>query len=315
MQHPLLSRFKGGLLGSYLGESLGEGHAKKPLEQNWSGLHPSNPKDWSIVSNCALESLVSCGSLSCRDWIDRISFTEPALLKLRNTGTSSELAIATLPIALFFHEIKHLQRTNLTESLEIWSGEDCDHSNNFAWAYSLSSALKENLNPVNLIPQVISYFKEKDIETPLVQQLQQVETFISRGTSLQEVTAYLSRQGQKSYTPIALAYYCFLTTPEDFRLALTRAIQTNYHPTLTGALTGALAGAYNGIGGIPWQWRLVTTKHPVGQKVALLATPLFAAWSGVQQPNSNQNLLDIAAVASYGIIQPRSQLRIISQEE
>lgn len=315
MKHPLLSRFKGGLLGSYLGEVLGKSCRKSIFNPNRFNLSPRNLTSWSIVSTCALESLISYGSLNCKGWLERIRFRAPSILELEKTVTNSELAIATLPIALFFHETRYLQRANLRKSLDIWVGESCDHSNNLAWGHILHLILKEKLHPVNLIPQAIGYFQEKGMETPLVRQLQQVETFISQSTPLQKVTAHLSRQGHKSYTPIALAYYCFLTTPEDFRLALTRAVQTSYYPTLTGALTGALAGAYNGTSSIPCQWLLMTKKNPLAQKIALLTTQLFATWSGVQQPNSNQNLLDIAAVASSGIIQPRSQLRIISQEE
>ncbi|MGB3692201.1 MAG: ADP-ribosylglycohydrolase family protein [Spirulinaceae cyanobacterium] len=313
MQHSLLSRFKGGLLGSYLGESLGRNYINNPLGEDWLKSQQENAAGWSGVSICALESLVNLGGLDNQNWLDQISLTEPSLLKSKNTASTAELAVATLPIALFFHEINSLQSKNLTEAAKLWGQESCDLLDISIWGYSLNLALKEKLNPINLIPQIISYCR--GIETPLIKQLKEVEIFISQSVPLQQVTTYLCREGQKNNTPIALAFYCFLTTPEDFHIGVIRAVQTGYNPLLTAALTGALAGAYNSFNGIPCRWRSNVQKHQTSQKIALLATKLFAVWSGVEQPNNHQPLLNIAAVASPKILQSRSQLRIISQEE
>ncbi len=313
MEHPLLSRFKGGLLGSYLGEGLGRSYQRNPSGQNWLNFPQDHLLEWSRISTCTLESLVKFGSFTHDAYLEEMCFAESSLLNLKNKANSAELAVATLPIALFFHEISNLQRANLTKSAQIWAKDGYDHQSMLIWSYSLSLALKEKLNPVNLISQIISYCR--GIETPLIRQLEQVEIFISQGLPLQQVVTCLSREGQKNYTPIALAFYCFLATPANFRLGVLRAVQTGYYPTLTAALTGALGGVYNSFSGIPSRWRLVIKKHLTSQKIASLATKLFSVWSGVEQLNDNHKLLNIAAVASPKILQSRPQLRIISQEE
>ena len=108
----------------------------------------------------------------------------------------------------------------------------------------------------------------------------------------------------RAHTCIALAFYCFLSTPENFRLAVSRATRTSYQPHLTTALTGALAGAYNSIIGIPVSWRLTANRISQGTQRLSLAKRLIEVWAGVYDVSvltQDQPL----AVAAPRVIQPR----------
>ncbi len=111
-------------------------------------------------------------------------------------------------------------------------------------------------------------------------------------------------RAQTGNEAIALAFYCFLSTPCDLRLALLRAARCGEAAPVIAALTGALGGAYQGLGGLPLAW-VATDSHVWGiPETALhaLAAHLFAAWSGVYAPAER---MAVAAIAAPGVIRPR----------
>ncbi|NER26144.1 MAG: ADP-ribosylglycohydrolase family protein, partial [Symploca sp. SIO1C4] len=92
---------------------------------------------------------------------------------------------------------------------------------------------------------------------------------------------------------IALAFYCFLDTPEDFRLCVSRASLSKYQPQTTAAVCAALSGAYNSVVGIPADWCLGANSLGIGRQRQQLADRLLAVWSGVYSisvPQPRQSL-------------------------
>ena len=298
MRYSLLSRFQGGLLGSLIGEIANGG---EPISI------------WSKIGVQATESLIHSGQVAPGTWqqlskliedeVNTSSVLQQGSVPPIKTASSSEAALATLSMAIFFHESPSLwqetiKKTNL--------GQGFAQANNdlLIWGYAVSLILREK--SAQLIPQLLSL-----ISTPygtLVQQLEQVQFLLDQGSGLEEAVHQLTRYAQPSCS-IALALYCFSSTPEDFRLCVKRAINSGYHPQITSALTGALAGMYNGLGGIPPGWRRLP---PMWKECDRQATRLFSAWSGVYEPD--RDVPATAAIASPLTIQKRS-LRIISQEE
>ncbi len=307
MRYSLLSRFQGGLLGSILGELWSSNF----LRQDWRSLPNQKLSPWSEIGICTAESLIRSGKLDPSDW-QHIPHCQEVFLDLKNTASSSEAALAILPIALFFHESPSLLREKLEQAAAIWQHSREGSENILVWGYAIALALKEKLDPSQFIAQILDHLGI--VETSIGQQLVKVQTFLARGTGLEQVVAQLSRQGKPSQTAIALALYCFGYTPEDFRLCVTRAARTGYQPRRTAALTGALAGVYNSFSGIPACWRLASQRHQIGKETYQRAKRLFAVWSGVYEPDSI-DLPQSAAVASPLIIQPRSSLKMISQKE
>lgn len=289
MRYSLLSQFRGALLGSLVGEILGSNNGRMPSrlllkaspQDNQSLVAPfSTQLNWSQIATCGIESLIHCGRLDLEDWQLRSSKVE-SLSLLKNTANSSEAALATLPIALFFHDDQGKLRQQLQQAAAHWQQTD-ENEGVLAIGYAIALALTEKLNHT-LITQILSYLGNAD--TRLGQQLQQVQNLIDKGATLNNAVYQLRQQAKlqgstDTLGAIALAFYCFLSTPEDFRLSLSRASRIAYKPQLTSALTGALAGAYNSNIGIPIGWRLEANQINMSIQRLKLSEQLLAVWSG-----------------------------------
>lgn len=290
MRYSLLSQFRGALLGSLVGEILGSNKGRmpsrlllraSPAQDNQPLVAPfATQLNWSQIATYGIESLIHCGRLDLEDWQLRSSKVE-SLSLLKNTASSSEAALATLPIALFFHDDQGKLRQQLQQAAAHWQQTD-ENEGVLAVGYAIALALTEKLN-YNLIPQILNYLG--NAQTQLGQQLQQVQNLIDKGATLNTAVHQLRLEaklqgGTDTVSAIALAFYCFLSTPEDFRLSLSRASRIAYQPQLTSALTGALAGAYNSNIGIPIGWRLEANQINISTQRLKLSEQLFAVWSG-----------------------------------
>ncbi|MEQ9667853.1 ADP-ribosylglycohydrolase family protein [Coleofasciculus sp. G2-EDA-02] len=325
MQHSVISRFQGALLGSLIGELV----SHQPDQElgspvGWKSLHlaKSQPKptqshlyipqlsDWSKISTCGIESLIDTGRLDIDDWIIHCRQTQPSLLELKGKAQSSEAAVLSLQMALFFHENPEWLRQTIIQAAAIWQVEPNASAGVLAIAMAMAVMLTETINPTTLIPHILRGLGTQP--TVLAYQLQQVQTLIEAGADLETTTrnvrrepANLGNRGDASDMAIALAFYCFLYTPEDFRLCVLRAVRSGYHNPITAALTGALAGVYQGINGIPVSWRLAALKIPALENRRQLTEQFFAVWLGVYDQNNIKDRYKQAAVAAPGVIQRR----------
>lgn len=316
MKYSLLSRFRGALLGSLVGEMLGNkscqdlvwGHrAVMPLKSDDAQLSPLL-SEWSQIAICGTQSLIDNGRLTLEDW-GLPSKKTPSSLFLPSVDVSGGVAVAMLPIALFFHEDEIKLRQNLLQVATAWQQKPEVFEGALAVAYAIALALTEKLNVTTLIPQILTDLGTQ--ETPFVQQLKQIQRLLEQGASLDTTLTQLRRETQirnepqqYHHTSVALAFYCFLSTPEDFRLCVNRASHTRYHSETTVALTGALAGVYNSIIGIPIRWRLAANRINVGLHRLQLADRLLEVWSGVYDTSTSVESQRLT-VAAPRVIQPR----------
>jgi ADP-ribosylglycohydrolase len=213
------------------------------------------------------------------------------------------LAIAALPIALFFHADPHQLEQELQQADKVWRHQSELGDGVLAISYALSLALREQLAPTQLIAEVVEELElnrdraaTANPSTPskFVEQLQFAQTL--NQTSLDQATAQIRSQLNKPQLSdtlaIAIAFHCFLNTPEDFSLSVIRAAQLHGNPQTT-CLTAALSGAYNGISSIPLNWRSAldrsNSEHsPLNRlwgvatatELQQLSDQLLAAWSG-----------------------------------
>src|SRR3712207_2886857 len=104
MRYSILNRFRGGLLGSFIGEILGSSVLRQSLGQAMTlpklgGKWASQPLlDWSRIAEYGIESLIRCGRFDLEDWVFQAGMGQPSLLLLKSSASSSEAALATLPI-------------------------------------------------------------------------------------------------------------------------------------------------------------------------------------------------------------------------
>jgi ADP-ribosylglycohydrolase len=312
MRYSLLSRFRGAFLGAAIGEIWGA------YGESWQmGVeNDSTPQlGWGRLVVRGTEGLIRQGKLDLADWYE----TPQKRLDGSSSSLGQELGaiISTVPVALFFHEDEVKLRQNLQQVADVWQDDSVVKDGTLAIGYAIASALKEKLNPQTLIPKTIQYL---DADTPLVKQLWQVQSLLEEGAGLQTTINQLIPRtlAPPPNFPVALAFYCFLSTIEDLSLAVLRAARCP-QAQITCAIAGALSGAYNSTAGIPVAWRLALNQQPNDSsaldklwglnceaQLLRLAARLLAAWSGVY--NAEKFLIDpnqVFAVGAPQVIKPR----------
>ncbi len=296
MRYPLSSRFRATLIGAAIGQTLVLSGTSEDKEN--PGL-----TEWRLAV-LGTQSLIKLGRFDLDDWRD-------AFGEMINC-VSTKAIISTLPLALLYHENETKLRQNLQLVATCWQDDQVNRDSALAVGYAIAQSLTEKLNVADLIPQTIAFLGP---ETELAQQLVQVQLLLEQRAGLERVQSLLGRQPQPT-TPIALAFYYFLSTLEDLRLSVMRATQNVYQPQLTTAITGALSGAYNSMAGIPASLRMKLTgvdAKPLAAwgikneaEMLRLADSLFAVWSGVYDQNSRLiELTQVAAIAAPRVIRSR----------
>ena len=233
----------------------------------------------------------------------------------------AKVAVATLPIALFFHEQPDRLRQQLRQGIQIWpeqAGDEVLEQAVFALHLAIALALKEELDPPTVIPTILNHL---DPQIDLYRQLQQVQTLTEQNVSLetaQEILLKSSREfamspttaqagiGSEDTTSIALAFYGFVSTAHDPDIALLRSVEMGLKTPMVSTLTGALSGAYNSFSSFPlsWQLQLQTATNssspivspaaqapggkPLLPDILQSATELFSVWSGVYNTASSK---------------------------
>ena len=231
--------------------------------------------------------------------------------------------LSLLPLIIFlnnnpqlFSQIIHKYNLKSANSLE-----DAEMKHDILiWSYLITYVLSHQLSsqPPNFSLAIKRILNNLDIpETLLVKKLTLVVEAANSGTGLHQLANKISSTGNIQQTAIALACYCLITTPNDFKLSITRTLYLQPQLAwLTAAFTGTLSGAYNGLMGIPWNWRSRFCHHPDFTSENQLIEQLFKKWLGIYSIHSNDDFYNqkLCAVAIPQIIQPRKSLKVISQK-
>ena len=227
--------------------------------------------------------------------------------------------LSLLPAIALTPDKPILQLKNIVKrNLELVSkpSEIAINQNVLGWNYLLTSALHHKLDLIaqkRVIEEVIEHHLESS--GWLADKLSLVVRGIENGSSLGLIIEQLLPLKDRTSTAIALAWYCFVTTPEDFGLSIKRAslVTTNLTRSIV-LLTGTLSGAYNGMAEISAYGR-ADVKNPKEQLEEYLCQKLFQDWLGIlsyEQQNQFYNP-NLDAIAMPGVIQLRQSLKIISQ--
>jgi ADP-ribosylglycohydrolase len=235
------------------------------------------------------------------------------------------LAIAALPLALYFHDDVTQLQTQIQQAIAVWMGDAIvDPELLFSVlivGYGIALALREELDPSRLIVDLIADLEIPALAPVVSQMLHQVQTLAKQQTSLAIATAQLA----KTYLPhqpalfeLSIVLHSVLTVPEDFRLLLVQVAQASRQPQIACAIAGAIAGASNSLAGLPIGWRRKLTSDPEGAsplahlwgvaseaELTVLAERLLASWSGAYNPA--QGSVDgsvLLTVAAPNVIRP-----------
>lgn len=288
MRTLLLSRFQGALLGSVIAASAviggeGESNLPRPILSHW------------------LES----GCLDQADWRE-IYQKQRNSDEINDIISNGQLAVLLLPLTLFFHESPQRLEAQLRLFLNAWEMTQDSLPELLLWGQIISLILQEKLlTPSHLITQLLT------IPTELKPRLEQLQDSLGQNLPLAQAIAHF-KHSCPQFLAMAAALYCFVSTPDDFRLSIQRVAHLEKEAREAVALTGALAGAYNSISGIPAPWRLMAQKNPALQEIPQQAKTLLALWSGNYCGLTGDASVKLA-VAAAGTIQPRRSWQMISQ--
>lgn len=343
MRYSLHSRFQGMLLGAAIGEELGcycadhyslnavrtqaltsplpELYRWQPGTRADQLLQPLSKTIYGHTALCWTKTLLEQGGWKGleSDLTTDFQLGSESVSQLSKPlfSNSAELAIAALPLMLFFHdnEIRLTQvledvvtrlkmpRSTLTELSVIHT--------------AIAQALTERFTPDRLLPELIEQLQnsdrlDQDDPTALIASLKMTQTLSQAGASLDTAIRKLVtfREAPSGIEMISLVLYCFLTSPDNVRLTLLRAGHLALMPQVLCGLAGALSGAYNSVNGLPlhWHWKAEATAPTLVWGVTSatlkhLATRLLAVWSGVYDLNSEPD--SSPAVATAGVIRLR----------
>ncbi len=281
MRYSLVSRIRGTILGALIGEILAlEGGQMQKLA----------PSYWHKMTILGAESLIELGRFDLDDWRKRQQQSE--IIIENNTHASLQVVLSALPVTLFFHEHTIKLRQNLLNVIKIWHGNRVIEDWTLAVGYAIAQSFTEKLTPVTLIPQIIGFLGETP--TPVPQILLKLHNLLEKQVGLEIIQAEFCTEEKLSYN-LAIAFYCFLSSLEDFRLSVSRATQVNSRSVYMNAITAALSGAYNATTGIPVSWRFLLAKNSPAQwqttdlpQMVKLADILVATWSGVYHSSLDQ---------------------------
>ncbi|MDY7021541.1 MAG: ADP-ribosylglycohydrolase family protein [Cyanobacteriota bacterium] len=352
MQYSLLSRFQGAMAGVSVGSrliqlKLGSSSSLigslgirpqvlwgvKLYEANSNDQQVGLNKDESLVLQMS-HSLTRCQGWDYTDWkqswkqwchsqegseVEKNNLisdsSQESSESERISLSLAEIALATLPLTLLFHEQpdqlnQHIQqaiegRQESVLSLEVEQAV-------LAFNLAIAFALQEEPNPTALIARILDYLNS---QTYFSQQLHQVQTLIEQNVSLETAQEQLlKRFGKTAKTLrdtalIALTLYSFVSTPHDPEISILRTLQAD-QPIAVCSLLGALSGAYNSFSSFPLSWQAQFKRAIPGEliqgSILASATELFATWSGVYNTtNSFFEIHPTLVVAAPNIIRSR----------
>lgn len=166
-------------------------------------------------------------------------------------GKGCGAAMRTAPIGLYC-----LEDMEKLTSIAYHAGE-CTHGNQGAMEAGIAAAIMVNLaanseryplQPMEMYEQTLGYLTNK----ALLQKLRQVKEVLPMPNHEQAID--LLGEGWIGTEAIALAVYCFLKNPADFRKTVLMGANTNGDSDSIACIAGAISGAYNGAEAIPTEW-------------------------------------------------------------
>lgn len=305
MSHSLLSRFRGVFLGGILGDAV-----TTEIQIPSSSPGHRSP-DWYKILNYQLSGWQSQLQKICLIMNSSSPFEQQAWQ--HKSLSSAEWAYITLPIILFYHENKSLWQQEITKFAEDWQWSTEVLEDVLVWGYIVTLVLRGKVTPKNIIGELLVSVEAG--QNSLFPQLKRLESWLFESPSLEQIIKQLSNQAKEWSIPLSI--YCFSSTPEDFHLSILRATCCSAQTKITAMLTGALSGGYNGIMGIPVDWRVLLSQNPRYQEIDRQGKLLFDNWSGIYRGGQKlaESRIKQQAIAATGTIQPRSSLTIISQQE
>lgn len=293
MSYSIYSRFRGTVLGMVTGEIAKQAKPKANLFSKGVSCN-SSPSVLLDSVLTGIKTLIALGRFDYEAW------HKDMVKELTVNPTASPLT--AIPLSMFYHENELKLRQNLQLAL-VATGRDEPESRDstLALGQAIATALQAKSSPIEIISQTIAFVGASPTTTAA--KLSQVKVLLDERAGLERAIAQLGQPDRLS-SQLALAFFCCLSTPVDFRLTVQRAAISD-RSGVTSAIAGALSGAYNGVASIPTTQALATGVTNQAE-VLRLCDVLVAVWSGVYQQSDQATAHNqIVAIAAPKIVRRR----------
>ena len=287
----LLSKFKGALLGTAVGDALGAsfegggvlgealeslypkvierrrtlvytddthmmiGVAESLIEKK--GFDPEHMA-WTFIRNWEEEPFRGYGPGPPRIF-RMIKNGEPwdkAARKLYGGGSfGNGAAMRIAPIGVFFHDRPEELKEAALRSSDITHAHPLGREGGLlqAGAVALATKLKpeEKLDPEEFLLSLSGLIEEEVLKAKLIK----IGELLGRGERNPERVARELGNGVEAQNSVPSAIFSFLSHPHSFREAVLFAISLGGDTDTIGAMTGAISGAFLGSEAIPEEWK------------------------------------------------------------
>lgn len=291
MQDLLLNRFRGALRGAVIGEAVAAAPERFTWQQVRSGKWHVEQQNWkqqwpqSRVLIAAVDRTIA---YAMNQPLDRFP--------------SVDSLLGWLPVALFFHENPILLRQQIDRL--VGQSDAIEQACVLALSEAIALILREELLIDQLLPRLSELVAP--VSRTVSDQLLQVQAWLESDASLATVVRSTSKQSAAA-AQLSLGLYGWLSSPQDFNLALLRMQRSN-----AAVWLGALAGAHSGMGGIAIDWWQPFTASATPQTwqteilepIDRLADRLLSVWAGADAIDSHPSI-DRLGIAAAGLIHPR----------
>jgi len=311
MQHSIVSRFEGALLGAVLGEVLGYyalTKAGQPREINrW---FPGLSSTQAIPPSAIAPTLLANGNRLIQRG-GQITQIEPP----KQCDNAAILTLTNLPIILLHHASDWQLEQQLSQLIESWQIPTVTGK---AWL-EMSQAIAHVLREIRPTAEWLLTFTAA-LGLPNVEPgstLHRVNTTAAatQARSLpspgglhdfpKQVQQLIPDDQAEGVTAVLLALIYFLRTPTNLPASLLAAAHSPFVPQLVCPLVGTFAGALGGRASIPLIWSIHLEKTPLWglyrADIHNLAQALFRSWAGVLSDDVQHEV----AIAAPNIIRPR----------
>jgi hypothetical protein len=285
MGYSLLDKFRGAWLGSLIGQKIVKDRQKLPFS-------PSNQEIMFVLPDAEAR----------RNSQENVG-------QKYSQSQLSQLIMAFLPTILYYHDDWSYLSAFLCQQANLRPQSPSEIDNILVWSYVVRLALRGEVVNSGLTNRVVVGTGLQ--ETASVRWLEQVEMSCLNGCNTTQLIEQLSFLKESWEIPLSL--FCFHNNPEDFYLTVQQALSLAELDNNITVLSAVLSGAYNGWTRIPVYWRNWLQNQDFYVPISNKINATIQEWLGRDFLSSTVALPLV--ISSPKVLQPRSNLKIISQHE
>jgi poly(ADP-ribose) glycohydrolase ARH3 len=319
----LQDKFRGALLGCFLGDAFGSGFEGMNPEKarfymdNLSKKFPRSYTDDTDMTLAVAESIIQSGGVSPEDIAKQFSlhcdltrgyaigaiksvlalragmkWYEVARIVFENGSFGNGAAMRVSPVGLFYHhDLEGLRRAAM-EQANITHVHPLGQWGAMMQARSIGLAVSQNPKGPFKKEQMVTDLREILWGGPIeyMKALNKIEEMVAHGKKLQsrEVVQSLGN-GVEAHFSVPSACYIAITYSPDFCDAIRAAISLGGDTDTIAGMVGAIIGAHVGEKGLPIEWVEQLEDGSRGRSFARsLADRLFETWWKIHQTSSEQ---------------------------